>query len=168
MSNFFFLKTFWWCRYRSRNAPYTQNPSNSFFQDGVESIFIDENWCRLSDLVFDRVLFLHGAFCGQQLRFKLCGAEWKNNFWFFILFFLNCFQEEIQYRYFTSNLSTYFSRAQIFEKFIGEWGLLRQCGTTGAQRTGTVLLNLGLRKIRSKLLTLSVLHIRVLLSMLHW
>ena len=67
----------------------------------------------------------------------------------------NCLQEEVQYRHFTSKLSTYFSRAQIFGKFVGVWGLLHECGTTGAQRTGTFLLNLGLRKMCSKLLTLS-------------
>ena len=74
----------------------------------------------------------------------------------FRFFFLNFFQEE-EDRHFTSELSTFFSRTQIFGKFIGVWGLLHQCGTTGAQCTGTFLLNLGLRKMCLKLLTLNLL-----------
>ena len=138
-----------------------------FFQDAVQSIFLDKNWYRLSDLLrsCDCALFLHGAFYGQQLGFKLCRAG-KKKFWF-LIFFQNCFQEEVQYRDFTTKLWTYFAPPQIIGKFIRVWGLLHQYGTTGAQRTGTFLLNLGLRKMSSKLLTPSVLQIWILLAMLH-
>ena len=71
--------------------------------------------------------------------------------------FLNFFQEEVQYRHFTSKLSRYVSRVQIFEKFILVSGLLHQCGTTGAQGTGTFFLNLCRRKMCSKLLTFNLL-----------
>ena len=117
-----------------------------FLWHGVESIFIDENLCRMSDFLrwFNHDLFLHGAFWGQQLGIKLCGAEKKTVFAF--RFFYTLFLEEVQYWHFISKLSAYLSRSQIFVKFIGVWGLLHQCGTTGAQRTGKFFLNLDLKK----------------------
>ena len=36
---------------------------------------------------------------------------------------------EPRYRHFSSKILTYFSQTQVFEKFIGVWGLLHDSGT---------------------------------------
>ena len=139
---FFSLKTFRKCRYKPQNSPSTWIPPSKFFKmllNRYLSIKLDiDSETFLDSSIALSVCMVHSVVNNSRLNY----VE------------LNFFSEEVQYRHFTLKLLTYFSRAQIFGKFIGVWGSLDQCGMMGAPRTGTFFENLGLRKMCSKLLTL--------------
>ena len=61
------------------------------------------------------------------------------------IIFLRKFEKKV-HRHFAPKLLTYFSRPQIFGKFIKVWGLLLQYDATGAPRTRKFFANLGLKK----------------------
>ena len=110
-----------------------RNLPNFFFKmlNRYLSIKIDVDWATFWDsLIAFCYCMVHSVVNKSGL--SSVGLKKKLIVDFFLFCFLNCFQEEVQYRHFTSKLSTYFSRDQIFEKFIWVWGLLDQWGTTRA------------------------------------
>ena len=146
---YFFLKTFQYSRYRPQ--PCMRNPPKRFFEmlNRYLSIKIDVNWATLWDsLILLCFCMVHSVVNNSSLR----SVELNKKL--FLIFFSKLFLTGSSIPTLCSKLSTYFSRAQVFVKFIGVWGLLHQCGTT-AQHIGTFLLNLGMRKMCSKLLTCS-------------